>query len=307
MKVLVTGAGTVGAAAARAARSRGDEVLLVDVRGDAAFEAVRCDVTDTARLMEVYGDWRPDAVLHTAGIIGRKVDAAPPLAIGVNVAGTTSVLECARRFLVPRVVLSSSLAVYDWSAPNPDRPVTEDQAGRPSSLYGASKLAAEILARQFAEGNGPAVTALRFAGVYGAPGGGGGALLSGTLTSVMRRLFAGEEVTLPPLLGCVEYLAAADAGWAMACAARADAPPWCALNVGAGRVHTGPEVAEVLRRVVPNSRVRGPEPPLRVPPLNLERAREALGYSPAFSLEDGLTALAKELRREEAACSTTLS
>ncbi|KIH99130.1 hypothetical protein LP52_09150 [Streptomonospora alba] len=306
MRLLVTGAGTLGAAVARAARERGDEVLLADVR-TAALDAVRCDVTDTPALMEVCGDWRPDAVLHTAGVIGRKVDAAPPLAVGVNVAGTVSVLECARRCSVRRVILASSLAVYDWSAPDPDRPLAEERAGDPGSLYGASKLAAETLARTFAGGSGLAVTALRFAGIYGGPGGGGGALLSATLASVVRRLLAGEEVALPPLLGCAEYLAAADAARAMLRAAEDDAPPWRVFNIGAGRVHTAGELAGVLRHVVPGARVHAAAPPLRVPPLDIDRARTVLGFAPEIPLEEGIAALAGEVAREEAACTTTSS
>ncbi|MDS1270339.1 NAD-dependent epimerase/dehydratase family protein [Lipingzhangella sp. LS1_29] len=95
-----------------------------------------------------------------------------------------------------RCPASSSPAAWP-STTGPRLPVPEERAGNPGSLYGASKLAGETLARTFTAGNGLTVTALRFAGVYGGSGCGDGALLSATLDRVVRRILAGEEVTLP--------------------------------------------------------------------------------------------------------------
>ncbi|WP_017615445.1 NAD-dependent epimerase/dehydratase family protein [Nocardiopsis salina] len=305
MKLLVTGGGTVGTAVARAARSRGAQVLVVDARGlDTELDSVRCDVTDTAALLSVFTEWAPDHVVHTAGIIGRKVDTAPPLAVGVNVTGTVSVLECARRSSVEHVVLASSLAVYDWSRIDPDDgPIQEDAAGRPTSLYGASKIAAETLAGQFARSGGPAVSVLRFAGVYGLHGGGGGALLSSALSNIIRRSIRGQEVTLPPFMGCTEYLNAVDAAHAVLLALDTGTSPWRVLNVGAGRVHGADEVAELLRWAVPGARIGVPPTSRFLPPLDLARARSELGYAPQVDLQDGIAELAEAIRRdEETAC-----
>lgn len=306
MRLLVTGAGTVGTAVARAAAAEGLPTLLVDVREvSGPFPTARCDVTDTAALLGVFRDWRPDAVVHTAGVIGRRVSTAPTLAVGVNVTGAVSVLDCARRCAVGRAVLTSSLSVYDWSergVAGAADAVAEERAGRPRTLYGASKLAAETVARSLAEAGGPTVTALRLAGVYGAGGGVAGAVLSTTLHGVVRRLLAGEHVTLPPVLGCVEYLAAADAARAVLLALRAphgaDAP-WRALNVGAGRVHTGAELAAALREVVPGAEVTAGPPAAAVPPLDLTAAREVLGYEPSVGLAEGLAELVAAVTEAE--------
>ena len=80
-----------------------------------------------------------------------------------NVAGTVEVLSAARECGVRRMVFTSSREVYGEAAA---LPVPESAPLNPKNAYGASKAAAELYCRVFAE-SGMDVVVFRLANVYG--------------------------------------------------------------------------------------------------------------------------------------------
>jgi GDP-4-dehydro-6-deoxy-D-mannose reductase len=148
MRALVTGAsGFVGAHLLAHLRASGDEVTGVD-RDD-------CDVVDAVRVREVLADVRPDAVYHLAAAahVADSFDA-PARVLRVNAEGTLNVLTaaaaCSDR---PRVLVVGSAEEYGAVRPQ-DVPIREDAPLRPSSPYGASKVAASVLGLQAWLGGG---------------------------------------------------------------------------------------------------------------------------------------------------------
>lgn len=142
MKTLVTGAtGFVGPHLLAHLRESGDETV---VPGDAtgAF-----DITDRARVLEVFEEHRPEAVYHLAAWSDVSASWIDPTAcLRVNVEGTANVLDAARASGVHRVLVVGSSEEYgkvDDSAR-----LREDAPLRPITPYGASKVAASFLALQ---------------------------------------------------------------------------------------------------------------------------------------------------------------
>ena len=105
-----------------------------------------------------------DVVYHLAAqsnVLGALSD--PDYSFTTNVVGTYEVLRASHRACVQRVVFTSSREVYG----DPERtPVPETAPIRPKNAYGASKGAAEMYCRAFAE-QGLAITVLRLANVFG--------------------------------------------------------------------------------------------------------------------------------------------
>jgi GDP-4-dehydro-6-deoxy-D-mannose reductase len=102
------------------------------------------DVTNIDQVARALGESRPTAVYHCAGIAdvhSSWSDSAQ--ALRVNVMGTHAVLEGLRRngLEIPVVVTGSAL-VYRRST----EPMTEESPIGPSSPYGVSKLAQEMIA-----------------------------------------------------------------------------------------------------------------------------------------------------------------
>ena len=156
MRVLVTGgAGYIGSHTLVELLGQGHEALVVDsfanasrvalerVRGltNGHFEVVDCDIRDTMRLSAAARDFRPEAVIHFAGLkaVGES-QRLPVEYYDVNVSGTLSLLRAVAGARCKRVIFSSSATVYG----TPDYlPSDEAHPTRPESVYGQTKLMAE--------------------------------------------------------------------------------------------------------------------------------------------------------------------
>jgi GDP-4-dehydro-6-deoxy-D-mannose reductase len=147
MKAFVTGAtGFVGPYLCEHLRAHDDTVI---VAGD---ERASFDVTDRDAVMQALSDARPDAVYHLAAQshVGRSWQD-PSATLRVNVEGTQNVLDAARAAHVQRVLVVGSAEEYGRPA---SVPVREDAPLQPLSPYGASKVAAGVLALQAWLGSG---------------------------------------------------------------------------------------------------------------------------------------------------------
>jgi len=307
MRLLITGAGLIGTAVAAAAAARGHDATLVDVAPDREFIrrrapavslVVACDVTDGAGIATVVARIAPDAIVHTAALIGSKVDRAPHLAVAVNVAGAAAVLEAGRRAGVRRIVLVSSLAVYDWPRLPVDRPVHEDSKLGPSSLYGGSKLAAEDVGRTFARRDELDVSFLRLAGTYGPGHFRGGSEIGSMVYRCVRTALTRRRLVAPVALGRREYLHATDAARAVLLDLTTPLRGQRTMNIGTGRVHSRQQFGAALLRALSelvDMDAALDEPIDRtdpVPPLDIALAERIIGYRPSVCLCSGLKLVA---------------
>jgi nucleoside-diphosphate-sugar epimerase len=312
MRVMVTGVGgLLGREAARLLAASGHEVFGCDVRDLAAagvaVEGAQADVALMAEVAAATERGRPEAVLHTAGLVGPVARRRHFAAAHVNIVGTLNVLEAARLSGVRRVVLCSSALVYDYpgAAAGGLRSMAEDGPLGAAEVYGGSKQAAEALVGAYDRNYGIEGVSLRFARIYGP-------LLAQTEGAAMRELgpvlaaaLRGDEVAVkvpsPPRRG--EYVYVEDA--AAACVAALTSPaargPY---NVGSGELHDLGEFLDVLAELEPAvgrlvRRVPDEEPIIRPSmelPMDQERAARDLGWRPAFPARRGLAELLRRLR-----------
>jgi UDP-glucose 4-epimerase len=172
MRVLVTGgAGFIGSSVVRRALKGGAQVVVLDDLSTGYAEnldglavgLVRGDVRDAAAVAGAVAGC--DVVFHLAASIGNvKSLADPRLDADVNVLGTITVLEAARKAGVRRFVYSSSAAIFGELV---TMPIAEDHPQSPVSPYGVSKLAAEKYALCFGGLYGVRTVCLRYFNVYG--------------------------------------------------------------------------------------------------------------------------------------------
>ncbi len=103
----------------------------------------------------------PDVIYHLAGFSDVGGSWQEPLsAFRVNAEGTLAILEAARQAEVSRVIIASSADLYGIASPA-SLPLTEGAPVQPRSPYGASKEAAEAIARQYQRGWGLDVVVVR--------------------------------------------------------------------------------------------------------------------------------------------------
>src|ERR1700737_1678616 len=110
--ILITGAaGFIGSALGRRLSAAGERIVGLDLvpADDASFPCVVNDVRDVEAIHDLCNAFDVDRIVHAGGISGRSVERRDKNApIAVNVTGTATIFEAARRHGVSRVVLCSS-------------------------------------------------------------------------------------------------------------------------------------------------------------------------------------------------------
>jgi len=175
MKLLVTGgAGYIGSICAKLLVDSGHEVVVLDnlERGHreaipAGARLVVADLLDAERVRATLAGGF-DGVLHFAALalVGESV-AHPERYYRTNVGGSLNLLEAMVAADVGRLVFSSTCAVY--GAPD-EVPISEREPPRPVNAYGASKLAVDLMIRDFCTAHGLGAISLRYFNVAGASG-----------------------------------------------------------------------------------------------------------------------------------------
>jgi UDP-glucose 4-epimerase len=177
MKLLVTGgAGYIGSVVAAMALREGHQVTVLDDLSTGHADAVPAGAAwAEGRVRDRAGELLAggvDAVLHFAAksLVAESV-AQPALYWDNNLGGTLALLEAMRVTGVRRIVFSSTAAVYG----EPERtPIEEAAPARPTSPYGASKLAVDTALAEYARMHRLGAVSLRYFNVAGAqadPGG----------------------------------------------------------------------------------------------------------------------------------------
>jgi UDP-glucose 4-epimerase len=171
MRVLVTGgAGYIGSAVGAQLVAAGHDVVVLDDLSTGHADAVPPGATFVKGTLrdcaaEVLSDGI-EAVLHFAAksLVGESV-TNPARYWSNNLGGTVTLLEAMRELRVRTIVFSSTAAVYG----EPERsPVQETDPTRPTSPYGASKLAVDTTLTEFCRLYGFGAISLRYFNVAGA-------------------------------------------------------------------------------------------------------------------------------------------
>jgi UDP-glucose 4-epimerase len=175
VKLLVTGgAGYIGSVVAHQLLQEGHETVVLDNLSKGHEKAVpegarfaEADLLDPEEVSDALAEGF-DGVLHFAALslVGESVEQ-PERYYRNNVCGTLNLLEAMREASVPRLVFSSTAAVYG----EPEEvPIPETSATLPTNPYGASKLAVDRMIGAVAGARGLAATSLRYFNVAGASG-----------------------------------------------------------------------------------------------------------------------------------------
>jgi UDP-glucose 4-epimerase len=171
MRIVVTGgAGYIGSVVSAQLLAAGHAVIVVDdlstghrdaVPAEAAFHQLGID-----GMGSLLAQWQPDAVIHLAAksLVGEST-LDPARYWNNNVVGTLALLDAMRESGVGTIVFSSSAATY---GDQEIQPIPETAPTRPTSAYGASKLAVDLALTNYATAYGLAAVSLRYFNVAGA-------------------------------------------------------------------------------------------------------------------------------------------
>jgi len=301
VKILVTGgAGYIGSIVAGQLLAAGHEVVVLDNLSKGHLAAVpeqgrlvEADLLDADAVQRVLGDGGYAGVLHFAALslVGESV-AHPDRYYRNNVCGTLNLLDAMRASGVPRLVFSSTAAVYGEPT---EVPIPETAPPRPINPYGASKLAIDQLIAFTTAAYGLSAVSLRYFNVAGASGLLGEAhapethLIPLVLQTALGRRAAvsvyGTDYPTPDGTAIRDYIHVDDLARAHLLALEAARPGVHQVyNLGNGAGFSVREVVETARRVtgraIPavESGRRPGDPPVLV--ASSERIRSELAWLP---------------------------
>ncbi len=211
MKVLITGgAGFLGQRLAKQLLSRGElngpdgkpapitKLVLVDVvqaddTADQRITALVGDIADPA-LLERAIDRDTAVVFHLAAIVSGQAEADFDLGMRINLDASRTLLEvCRARGHRPRVVFTSSVAVYGGTLPEV---VRDDTALNPQSSYGTQKAIAELMLADYSRRGFVDGVVLRLPTISVRPGR-PNAAASSFASGIIREPLNGEEAICP--------------------------------------------------------------------------------------------------------------
>jgi nucleoside-diphosphate-sugar epimerase len=122
---------------------------------------------------EVVDEYGIDTIYHLAAILSASGEKNPQLAWRVNLSGLYNILEIARERQISRVFWPSSIAAFGPDTPKDDTP--QETILRPTTMYGVTKVAGELLCNYYVKRYGLDVRGVRFPGIISSetlPGGG---------------------------------------------------------------------------------------------------------------------------------------
>ena len=180
-KIMITGSlGQIGSELTK--RLRADygkaNVVATDIREastnpvvtDGNFEIL--DVCDRQKMLEIAKRYEVDTMIHLAALLSATAEKNPQLGWQLNMEGLINALEVSRELNL-KMFTPSSIAAFGPNSPKDNTP--QDTIQRPTTMYGVTKVAGELLCDYYWEKFGVDTRGVRFPGLISyitEPGGG---------------------------------------------------------------------------------------------------------------------------------------
>ena len=292
--LVIGGAGYIGCHLVRRLLEEGKRVRILD-NAVYGLEPIQ-DLLNHPNLEYLHGDCRNiqdvvkamhqvSSIVHLAAIVGDPAcELDHKTTIEINYAATRMLIEVAKGYGVERFLFASSCSVYGAT----DEVMDENSTVEPISLYGETKVSSEQALIESGSANFHPVI-MRFATVFGLSNRPRFDLVVNLLSAKAKQdgkitIFNGQQwrpfVHVKDLAEAIILLLNAPIS----------AVSQEIFNVGDNRLnHTLTEVAEVIQRVFPNTRVEQEEnSDRRNYRVNFDKIEKRVGFRCHYKLEDGV-------------------
>jgi nucleoside-diphosphate-sugar epimerase len=295
VRLFITGAsGFVGAATLSAALEAGHEVAAPVRPGgsaqrlapfDGRYRRLPLDLRDAATVAAAMAEFRPDVVLHLAwwGVANSARFDRRQVTDNIETA-------CALTEAAAAAGASAFIGVGSQGEYGADATMREDALPRPTSLYGASKVAAFYLTRQLSAQAGLRHAWLRLFSVYGPYDND-----NWLIPMLIGEMLAGRRPRTTLGLQAWDWLHVEDVARALLAVAMTPTAEGL-FNLGSGRAVVVKSVIERIRDLAaPGMELVYGEIPYRPDQVmhmqaDIARLTAATGWIPSIPIEDGLAA-----------------
>jgi UDP-glucose 4-epimerase len=279
-------------------RPRGEiEWLWRTDKTNESVEFVQGNITDLPAVLQTVKEHKITKIVHAAVVNDLVTLKDNPLrTLKVNVEGTLNVLEAARLFEMEKVVLTSSISVYaprQYEPMDERHPVLLPDEGPTLFSYSSSKLSAEAFGLHYWSTYGVEFLALRFSALYGL-----GMNYPMYIKPMIENSVVGQDTYFESGKDSARdytYIEDAIQSIELALAGKTGNR---IFNIGTGRsLQTPLNIARIVMALRPSVKIsfgEGSDPDQERTVktrglLSIESARQELGFSPGYTLEQGAT------------------
>jgi threonine 3-dehydrogenase len=314
MAKLVTGGnGFVGRWLVAQLLDRGEDVIVLGRSRTTLWDnashkpkMVTCDITSWPEVMNVFKDNDIDCVFHLAAMLSLPSEANPWAAHQVNVVGTMNMLEAVRLLGANKLIMASATGTFGLDMA--DAVITDTTLQRPTTMYGCTKVYAELLGRFYRKKFGTDFRSVRIPFLIG-PGIKTRALGQYNSWMIEESALGRPYVCYgPPDRGLpLVYFKDTAAAFAVLADASPDRIKTVNYNIAGVNASVPPrEIEAAVKRFLPEARISyDPDPvvvqyfnSLRFDGLDDTPAREEWGWQPKFSSVDAIVEdFIKEVRQ----------
>ena len=262
------------------------------------------NVVDGVQIAEAVGRFKIDTIYNLAALLSATAEKFPLKAWDIQMNGLINILEVAREHGCA-VFTPSSIGSFGPSTPHKDTP--QDTIQRPTSMYGVTKVATELLSDYYFHKYGVDTRSVRFPGLISyktLPGGG----TTDYAVEIYYAAVKGEEFVCPIAEGTLmDMMYMPDALKAAVDIMEADPSKLIHRNsFNIASMSFAPEdVFAAIKKIIPNAKMRYEVDPVRQAiadswPDNMDDscARAEWGWEPHYDLDSMSQDMIKHLKEK---------
>jgi len=231
-----------------------------------------------------------DIVFHLAALIGIPYSYySPESYVDTNIKGTLNILQVARELEIQKIIHTSTSEVYGTAQ---FTPITEEHPINPQSPYAATKAAADFIALSFYKSFNTPAAIIRPFNTYG-PRQSGRAVIPTIISQIISKK---TKIKLGSVHPTRDFTYVKDTVQGFINAAESDDSAGKIINIGSNSEISINELANLIAKLMGSEiEIEALDKRKRPEKSEVERlladnskARELLGWSPMYKLEEGI-------------------
>jgi len=280
-KIMVTGgSGDLGQSLISKLVSNGFDCVSISRKSNKnqLVKNIRCDITNFRKLNFVINKFKPDIIIHLAGITGNiACETNPKKAFLTNVFGTLNILKSSIK-LKPKIIFISTGEIYGKTK----NKVSETILPKPVNIYGITKMLSENLILNYSANCKTPAIILRFSYCYDEN------FTKRGFSLMFKKAINGEKIQVfggNQILDLLHFNDAIDAIMKSITYNKTEI-----FNIGSGETQSLISIINKLKKIM-NGDVnydllpyRGFE--VKTCKLNINKARKNLKFKPSIRLDD---------------------
>jgi nucleoside-diphosphate-sugar epimerase len=280
-KIIVTGgSGDLGQALIPKLVSDGYDCISISKKSsrNKLVKNIKCDITNFQKLNLVINKFKPDIIIHLAGLTGNiACETNPKKAFLTNVFGTLNILKSSIK-LKPKIIFVSTGEIYGKTK----NKVNENALPKPVNIYGITKMLSENLILNYSADYKTPTVILRFSYCYDEN------FTKRGFSSMFKKAISGEKIQIFGGDQILDLLHFNDAIHAILKSITYNKTE--IFNIGSGETQSLISIINKLKKIMNNDvnyalrPYRGFE--VKTCKLNINKAKKNLKFKPSTKLDD---------------------